>query len=129
MATLTLQQINEQAEKIKAEAQAKLDELTNQANEIKHKSLEHIRDMVEKIAVEVGVEPIDILMDVAKLLGVPDDFLNPPAPPPQVFESSGKKGRANQKKPLQDKLTAAGISYGSNYNLAQLQELVNKHNL
>ena len=107
-----------------AEIKAKIAELQDAAVEIRKSSIQKIVDLIHQVASDNEVHPTNVLADIKKEMG------EPVVPATQPVQKTGRKmGKPSQKAPLQAKLKEAGISYGANFSVAQLKELVEKHNL
>jgi hypothetical protein len=107
-----------------AEIKAKIAELQDAAVEIRKSGIQKIVDLIHQVAADNEVHPTHVLADIKKEIGEP---LEQPTQP--VQKTGRRMGKPSQKAPLQAKLKEAGISYGANFNVAQLKELVEKHNL
>jgi len=107
-----------------AEIKAKIAELQDAAVEIRKIGIQKIVDLIHQVAADNEVHPTHVLADIKKEMGEP---LEQPTQP--VQKKGRRMGKPSQKAPLQAKLKEAGIGYGANFSVAQLKELVEKHNL
>ncbi len=86
--------------------------------------LKSIGDQIEECAANRGVDVEQVLRDIAKHYGYEITKVVAVVPKKAV-----RKGKPSVKQPLKDKLDAAGVKCSSQLNIAQLEELVAKHNL
>lgn len=107
-----------------AEIKAKIAELQDAAVEIRKGGIQKIVDLIHQVASDNEVHPTHVLADIKREIG------EPPVATTQPVQKTGRRmGKPSQKAPLQAKLKEAGVSYGANFSVAQLKELVEKHNL
>ena len=107
-----------------AEIKAQIASLQNAALEIRKSSIKKVVDLIHQVAADNEADPAHVLADVKKEMGEPVVQATQP-----VQKTGRRMGKPSQKAPLQAKLKEACISYGANFSVAQLKELVEKHNL
>ncbi len=86
--------------------------------------LKAISNQIEECAANRGVDVEHVLKEIAKHYGYEITKIAP-----VVDKKAVRKGKPSVKQPLKDKLNAAGIKFSAQANIAQLEELVAKHNL
>lgn len=106
------------------ELKAKIANLQAQVVEKHIDMLRAIGTQIEECAASRAVDVEIVLLEIAKHYGYEMTRIIA-----AKKVGSERKGRANLKQPLRDKLKAAGIKFGSQLTVAQLEELVATHNL
>lgn len=114
-----------------AEEELSLDELKEKIASLQVQLLEKQKAMLKEISNQIkecaatrGIEVEHVLLEIAKHYGYTMTKIVAVAEKKTV-----RKGKPSIKQPLKDKLNAAGIKYSAQLSVAQLQEVVVKHNL